>query len=105
MTLVDTAGARDTQDVVEREGVARGEQARARRRSDAGGARPQRAAVADDRQLLDETRAARGLIVGNKCDLPAGDRCGELAARPAVVRVSALTGMDSTRCARRSRAN
>lgn len=93
ITLVDTAGWRDTLDLVEREGVVRGERARA---------------VADllvlvldhsepikveDRQLLAQTDGQRRIVVANKCDLPAAfdvESGGVMAGNP--FSVSAITG-------------
>jgi len=95
LTLVDTAGARDARDIVEREGVARGQQARGVAdlilvildRSEP--------LTSDDRTLLAETSSTRRLIVANKSDLPpAIDIEGSLD-------VSAATseGLDRLRCA------
>ena len=94
ITLVDTAGWRDTTDVVEREGVARA--ARAREVADLvlvvlDGSTPPND---EDVELLDQTTERRRIIVANKSDLVT-------AGRPADVNVSALTGagMNSLRTA------
>ena len=95
LTLVDTAGAHDARDIVEREGVARGQQARdvadlilvILDRSEP--------LTSDDHALLEETASARRLIVANKSDLrPAIDLDGSIS-------VSAATGdgLDQLRCA------
>ncbi len=100
VTLVDTAGSRDTDDLVEREGVTRG--ARARDIADVvllvlDGSEP---LTVEDERLLARTNGARRVIVVNKRDLaPAWDAA---LARPnspdrsigdsPVLRVSAVTG-------------
>jgi len=69
VTLVDTAGARDTLDVGEREGVTRGVQARAIARVVLlvlDGTEP---LTEDDERLLDETAGLRRVVVVNKSDL------------------------------------
>ena len=95
VTLVDTAGARDARDIVEREGVARGQQARAV--ADVlvvivDGSEP---LTADDQRLLDETRAQRRVIVANKRDL------GDAQCVGGALALSATTGegLDRLRCA------
>ena len=95
VTLVDTAGARDARDIVEREGVARGQQARAV--ADVlvvivDGSEP---LTADDQRLLDETMSQRRVIVANKSDL------GEPHPLAGALPVSAMTGegLDRLRCA------
>lgn len=95
VTLVDTAGARDALDVVEREGVARGRQARGVADliiAIVDGSEP---LTADDVTLLEETRSQRRLIVANKSDLPAASDV------EGAVPVSAATGdgLDQLRCA------
>jgi tRNA modification GTPase len=94
VTLVDTAGWRETVDQVESEGVSRGNQAR--RIADLvllvlDSSEPLTSA---DEQLLAETATANRIVVSNKSDL----RCDAFFAAPgsgvvsATLRVSALTG-------------
>lgn len=94
VTLVDTAGWRETFDVVEAEGVSRGNQAR--RIADLvllvlDGSQPLTAA---DEQLLVETATSHRIVVTNKSDLRCTGSFGGLAASvlPATIHVSALTG-------------
>ena len=71
VTLVDTAGWRETVDVVESEGVARGERARAVADLTVvvlDGSEP---LTADDEQLLEATAARPRLVVANKMDVAA----------------------------------
>ena len=94
VTLVDTAGARQARDIVEREGVARGQQARdvadliivVLDRSEP--------LTVDDQTLLDETVSRPRLVVANKSDLPRAARVDE------AIDVSAVTGLglDQLRC-------
>jgi tRNA modification GTPase len=94
VTLVDTAGAREARDIVEREGVARGQQARevadliivVLDRSEP--------MTIDDETLLDETASQPRLVVANKSDLP---RSGGIDD---AIDVSAFTGqgLEQLRC-------
>ena len=94
LTLVDTAGARDAQDVVEREGVTRGQQARGVADLIIVVVDRSEPLTSDDQRLLDETVSRRRLIAANKCDLPAAVTLDEAIA------VSATTGegLDRLRC-------
>jgi tRNA modification GTPase len=88
ITLVDTAGVRDTLDVVEQEGVARGDRAREVADVvlvvlDAG-----EGLAEDDERLLARTRDHRRLVIVNKADLPF-QRVPTVAG---AVAVSATTG-------------
>jgi tRNA modification GTPase len=69
VTLVDTAGWRETADIVEREGVVRGERARSVAAVTLVVIDESEALTADDEQLLDATTGKRRLVVGNKSDL------------------------------------
>jgi tRNA modification GTPase len=90
VSLVDTAGWRDTRDLVEREGVERGSHARGIAnlillildQSDA--------MAAEDARLLDETARSARIVVLNKSDLDA--RIDESRLDAPIARVSALTG-------------
>ena len=86
VTLVDTAGARDAVDVVEREGVARG--ARARDVAEVvllvfDCSEP---LTPDDRTLLEETAHRSRVLVGNKSDL------APAVELPGAIHASALDG-------------
>ena len=93
VTLVDTAGWHETSDLVEREGVSRGE--RARSVADLlilvlDGSEP---LEAEDTVLLSQTAGCRRIVVSNKADLPlAGTDVGLPAAPDGLVGVSARTG-------------
>jgi tRNA modification GTPase len=101
VTLVDTAGWRDTMDVVEREGVVRGERARAIASLTLVVVDLSEPLTAEDEQLLEATAAKRRLVVGNKRDLPNHPDDVEAGfSRPDVI-VSAKTGegLDDLRAA------
>ena len=90
LALIDTAGVRETSDVVEREGVARA-------RGTIGvadltivvldGARP---LSKDDRELLEATASRSRVVVLNKSDLPRV--VGENFSSPGALAISAKTG-------------
>jgi tRNA modification GTPase len=93
VTLVDTAGVRDSEEIVEQEGIAR---ARA-----AAEAADVRVLVLDRSQPyagVDDAGAGATLVVGNKSDLPSAWSAGE---GPDALAVSALTGagLDALRAA------
>lgn len=95
VTLVDTAGARRSDDIVEREGVARGEQAREVADLIVVVVDRSEPLTEDDRRLLDETSSRPRIVVANKCDLP------PVATLDQAVDVSAATGdgLQPLRCA------
>jgi tRNA modification GTPase len=86
VTLVDTAGARDVLDIVEREGVMRG--ARAREVADlivliVDGAEP---LTSEDEKLLRQTAGRHCILVANKSDRP------QAHTIPGAIQISAATG-------------
>jgi tRNA modification GTPase len=86
VTLVDTAGARRAHDIVEREGVTRGEQARGVADLIIVVLDRSEPLTDDDWRLLKETSSRPRLIVANKCDLP------QAATLDDAINVSAATG-------------
>ena len=101
ITLVDTAGSRETEDVVEREGVIRG--GRARQSADLVLVVVDASAplMAEDERLLRDTSTVRRLIATNKCDLAgaASSASAVALAGEQVCRVSAVTseGLEALR--------
>jgi len=89
LTLVDTAGARETSDRIEREGVARSVTARGAAELVLVVLDQGESLTADDRRMLEETSTRPRLLVKNKADTP--DRCHLVDVAP-VVCVSARTG-------------
>jgi tRNA modification GTPase len=97
VTLVDTAGLRETRDAIEAEGVTRSRQAQSV--ADLILIVVDRAAPLDDadRRIIDATAGRPRLIAANKSDLVAGAECawgveGLRQAGCVVVEVSAVTG-------------
>ena len=86
ITLVDTAGWRETLDAIEREGVARASRARDVADLILLVLDQSEPLTDDDRRLLDLSEGRTRIVVGNKCDRPAGFDLSRL------VRVSATTG-------------
>lgn len=103
ITLVDTAGLRDSREEIEQEGIAR-----ARRAANVADVclvvldRSQPLGV-EDHVILDDLRHQRRLVVANKCDLPGAWSVETLAAEvgSAVYPISARTfeGIDALRAA------
>jgi tRNA modification GTPase len=95
VTLVDTAGVRDTLDVVEREGVARADRARDVADLILVVLDASETLTADDRRLLERTQGRARIVVRNKSDLvaPGGEDEAAIAQEEQrSVRVSAATG-------------
>ena len=101
VTLVDTAGWRNTHDVVESEGVARGTRARGIADLVLLVLDASESLADEDRRLLDDTATTNRIVVFNKSDLPPVPQVFSGSARTFEVRVSALTGngFDALRCA------
>lgn len=90
VTLVDTAGVRAAaSDIVEAEGIARAAAARAVATLLVVVLDRSRPLTAEDRALVDEAVATRGLVVANKIDLPAA---WDEEDEPAALGTSAATG-------------
>jgi tRNA modification GTPase len=89
VTLVDTAGAREAQDVIEREGVMRGAHARKTASLVLLVLDCSEALTDDDERLLEQTAEIRRVIVANKADLP---RLLHDARLETAIPVSAATG-------------
>jgi tRNA modification GTPase len=90
LTLVDTAGARTTDDIIEREGVARGvgaQQVANLVLLVLDGSAPE---TQEDRELLERTAQARRLIVRSKADLTGPSTHVQA---PGALSVSATTGL------------
>jgi tRNA modification GTPase len=105
VTLVDTAGWRETSDIIEREGVARATQARAVADVLLVVLDASEPLTSEDEQLLDATASRNRIIVANKTDRATGrpegicvsaiTRAGIPELRRAIV--AALTGRESLR--------
>jgi tRNA modification GTPase len=94
VSLVDTAGWRETVDVVEREGVRRGERARMVAQTVLVVLDRSQPLIEDDLRLIEETADGSRVVVFNKCDL-VRSRTQEDCVRPESVTpvyVSAATG-------------
>jgi tRNA modification GTPase len=91
VTLVDTAGWRETADLVEREGVARGTRARAAADLTLVVLDHSEPLTPDDEHLLAATQGGPRLVVANKGDLEVDLRSGSGFSAPDVT-VSAWTG-------------
>ena len=94
VTLVDTAGARQTENVIEREGVARGAQARGVADLIIVVVDRSEPLTDDDVRLLDETSSRPRVLATNKCDLPAA-----VALRGIDVSAATGEGLQLLRCA------
>jgi len=93
VTLVDTAGWRDTLDLIEREGVARGERARAAANLLVLVLDRSEPIKVEDRQLIAQTEGQPRIVVANKSDRPAAfDAAKDAIGAEDVISVSAITG-------------
>jgi tRNA modification GTPase len=94
ITLVDTAGVRESADEVEREGVARAHRAADQAALTIVVADRSQRLTEDDHRLLDSHGNRPWLVVANKTDLPAAWAAQDLPpnAREVLVAVSARTG-------------
>jgi tRNA modification GTPase len=97
VTLVDTAGFRDTEDPVEKEGVHRAARSRAVADLTLVVLDSSEPMGDDDRRLLDET-GDRSLVVMNKCDRP-GHPCAPVTNEHEVVSARTGEGLDRLRAA------
>jgi tRNA modification GTPase len=97
ITLVDTAGDRETEDLVEREGVARGSQARAVADLVLVVVDLSEILTADDHRLLSTTTDVPRLVVANKSDRPAAFDACEIGA--VAVSCESGAGLDALRAA------
>jgi tRNA modification GTPase len=88
LALIDTAGVRDTADIVEQEGVSRARSALSVADLILVVLDRSRPLSGDDRALLDDTAAQPRVIVVNKCDLPASWD----VQSDAFVEISVMTG-------------
>jgi tRNA modification GTPase len=91
VTLIDTAGLRETSDPIEQEGVSRADEARAAAALTLLVLDGSSALSETDRSLLAEIPPARRVVAINKADLTAG--FPHDAAVPDAIRVSAVTGL------------
>ena len=93
ITLVDTAGWRETIDPVEREGVSRGERAREVADLMVLVLDGSESLKEEDKRLLAETAGRRRIVVANKSDLPTGfEGAMSGAGADGLLSVSAKTG-------------
>jgi tRNA modification GTPase len=100
ITLVDTAGTRDTLDVVEQEGVTRGDRAREVADLVLVILDASNALTADDRRLLERTADRQRLIVLNKTDVSIhGEMRSSLPATPILASATSARGVDELRTA------
>lgn len=88
VTLVDTAGLRETSDEVEAEGVRRAEQAAAAAQVTVIVLDLSAPLDREDRELLSARRAS-DVVVGNKCDVT---RAWAIGSVPGAIAISAMTG-------------
>ena len=90
LSLIDTAGVRETDDVVEREGVARAREAIGVADLTIVVLDRTRALLPDDRDLLDATSGRCRVIALNKSDLPSAIETSDSSSR--AIEISATTG-------------
>ena len=91
ITLVDTAGWRETLDAIEREGVARASHAREAADLILLVLDQSEPLTADDERLLDQSAGRARIVVGNKCDRPAAFELSRLKPVPTFTTVPAST--------------
>lgn len=95
LKIVDTAGIRDTADIVERIGVERAREAVAEADLILLVLDASAKLTAEDKKVLDLLAGRQAIVLVNKSDLPEAvdmDEVGRLAAGKSIIRVSALEG-------------